>query len=184
MPNTDPIAALAEVDPKKISNDEFVALLAAASDLADSGAEVDLSSLEPQKFARLVSRASKDQIDAVMVRPELRVKVLDEVFRRMGTHFRPDRAGSTTAVVHWRITRPEPDTYDRYEMVVDSGECTVNKDNAAEPRVSVTVSPPDFLKLVTGNGSAPVMFMTGKLKIKGDLGFAAGLMNLFDVPKA
>jgi hypothetical protein len=26
--------------------------------------------------------------------------------------------------------------------------------------------------------------MTGKLKVKGDLGFAAGFMSLFDIPKA
>jgi hypothetical protein len=26
--------------------------------------------------------------------------------------------------------------------------------------------------------------MTGKLKVNGDLGFAAGFMSLFDIPKA
>ncbi|HEX4703571.1 MAG TPA: SCP2 sterol-binding domain-containing protein, partial [Pseudonocardiaceae bacterium] len=30
--------------------------------------------------------------------------------------------------------------------------------------------------------SGAVLFMTGKLKIKGDLGFAAGLTSLFDIP--
>jgi hypothetical protein len=28
-----------------------------------------------------------------------------------------------------------------------------------------------------------MMFMTGKLKAKGDLGLAANLQNLFDLPK-
>ena len=48
----------------------------------------------------------------------------------------------------------------------------------------MTLTPADFLKLATGNASAPVLFMTGKLKVKGDLGFAAGFMSLFNIPKA
>lgn len=182
MTNSDPIAALAEVDPKKISKEEFVALLSAASEVASSGAPVDLSSMDPQAFARLISRASKDQIEAVMARPELRVRVLDEVFRRMEVHFKAEKAGSARAVVHWRIQ--SGDEYERYETVIADGACSVNKDNQAEPRVTVTLSPVEFLKLASGNGSAPVMFMTGKIKVKGDLGFAAGLSNLFSIPKA
>jgi putative sterol carrier protein len=48
----------------------------------------------------------------------------------------------------------------------------------------VTLAPVEFLKLVTGNASAPLLFMSGKLKVAGDLGFAAGLTSLFNIPKA
>lgn len=185
MTNIDPIAALGDVDPRKISKDEFVGLLSAASEIANSGHAVDLSQMDPQKFAQLISRASKDQIEAVMDRPELRVKILDEVFRRMEEHFRPERAGSTKAVAHFRLTGGAGEEgYDRYELVIENETCSVNKDNAREARVTITLAPVEFLKLTTGNASAPVLFMTGKLKVKGDLGFAAGFMNLFNVPKA
>ena len=33
-----------------------------------------------------------------------RSKILDEVFDRMPTLFRADRAGNTAAVIHWNIT--------------------------------------------------------------------------------
>lgn len=102
MSQTDPISALAEADPKKIGEEEFVALLEAASTQASNGT-ADLSALRPEQFAKLISRASAKQVEAVMARPELRVQVLDEVFRRMSEHFKSDKARSTEAVVRWRI---------------------------------------------------------------------------------
>ena len=39
-------------------------------------------------------------------------------------------------------------------------------------------------KIVSGSGNPVMMFMTGKLKAKGDLGLAANIANLFDIPKA
>jgi putative sterol carrier protein len=38
--------------------------------------------------------------------------------------------------------------------------------------------------VVSGNGNPVMLFMTGKLKAKGDLGLAANIANLFDIPKA
>ncbi|SDF56313.1 Putative sterol carrier protein [Lentzea fradiae] len=166
------------VDPKKLGKDDFAALLRALGALADGGADLDLSKMDPSNFARIISRASKDQIEAVVSDPALRTRVLDEVFRRMEAHFRSDRAGATKAVVHFHVLE------DVYEAIIENAECTINKGVTREARAVVTLTPADFLKLATGNASAPVLFMTGKLKVKGDLGFAAGFMSLFNIPKA
>ncbi|MEO6089160.1 MAG: SCP2 sterol-binding domain-containing protein [Umezawaea sp.] len=173
------------IDPKKLRKDEFADLLGALGDLADGGADLDLAQMDPQNFARIISRASKDQIEAVTARPGLRERVLDEVFRRMEVHFRTERAGATRAVVHFHLTGGFGESgHDVYEAVIADAKCTINKGETREGRASVTLSPVEFLKLATGNASAPVLFMTGKLKVKGDLGFAAGFMSLFDIPKA
>ncbi|WP_309109885.1 SCP2 sterol-binding domain-containing protein [Saccharothrix sp.] len=171
------------IDPKKLGQDEFADLLGTLGDLADAGADLDLAKMDPQNFARIVSRASKEQIEAVTARPGLRERVLDEVFRRMEVHFRTDRAGATRAVVHFRLTGGASGD-DVYEAVIEDASCTINKGATRESRATVTLGPVEFLKLATGNASAPVLFMTGKLKVKGDLGFAAGFMSLFDIPKA
>ncbi len=176
------IEQLASIDPKKLSKDEFVALLSSFTEAADGGKDFDLSAMPPQDFARIISRASKDQIEAVMAAPTLRGPILDEVFRRMEVHFRTERAGSTRAVVHFRLVNG--DDFDRYQVSINDGACAITKDSEGEPRATVTLAPLEFLKLATGNASAPVLFMTGKLKVKGDLGFAAGFMSLFDIPKA
>ncbi|GAB2997519.1 SCP2 sterol-binding domain-containing protein [Saccharothrix stipae] len=171
------------IDPKKLGKDEFADLLGALGALADGGADLDLAKMDPQNFARIISRAAKDQIEAVTSRPGLRERVLDEVFRRMEVHFRSDRAGATRAVVHFRLTGGF-DGDDVYEAIIENAECTIDKAATRDPRAVVTLGPVEFLKLATGNASAPVLFMTGKLKVKGDLGFAAGFMSLFNIPKA
>lgn len=178
----DSIAALGEVDPKKIGKEEFVALLEAASEITGSGAPVNVSALQPEQFARLISRASDEQLEAVMDRPELRERILDEVFRRMGEHYKSEKASSTEAVVRWRIS--SDDGLLRYECVLADGKCTVSKDSQHELRVTITTRPAEFLKLASGNASAPMLFTKGKLKVAGDLGFAAGLTKLFQIPKA
>ena len=53
-----------------------------------------------------------------------------------------------------------------------------------EPKLALTMGPVEFLKIVSGGGNPVMMFMTGKLKAKGDLGLAANIANLFDIPKA
>jgi putative sterol carrier protein len=178
IPASEPTTALGELDPRKVSQEEFVALL----DGASAGAEVDLTALRPEQFARLISRASTAQVDAVMARPDLRERILDEVFRRMGEHYRSEQAGSTEAVVRWRIG--SDDDLLRYECVLSGGTCTVSKEPRHEPRVTITLGPTDFLKLASGNASAPMLFMTGKLRVAGDVGFAAGLTKLFQIPRA
>ncbi|HEY3610202.1 MAG TPA: SCP2 sterol-binding domain-containing protein [Pseudonocardiaceae bacterium] len=171
------------IDPRTLSREQFVRLLAGLDRLAGLGANVDLSRMDAPTFARIISRASTDQVQGALGRPELRTRILNEIFRRMGDHLRTDRAVRTRAVVHWRLTGGTGDGgYDRYETVIEDGSCVVHSRSTRDARVTITLHPVDFLRLITNNASGPVLFMTGKLKIKGDLGFAAGLTSLFDLP--
>ena len=146
---------------------------------------LDMGQVDAQTFATIVTTATADQLKTVFATPEWRTRVLDEIFRRMGEHLRPDRASHVYAVVHWRLTGgSDPDGYDHYETVIEDGTCAVNRQWTREPRVTITLSPLDFVRLITQTASAPILFVTGKVKVKGDLGFAAGLTGLFDLPRA
>jgi putative sterol carrier protein len=170
------------IDPAELQGDEFVRLIAGMQRL--SGASVDVTRMGPQTFARLIARASRDQLEQVLLHPELRDLILGEIFRRMQTHLREDRAKSVDAVVHWRFSGGRGEGgYDRYETAIAEGACTISQAMNHDPRVTITMPPQDFLRLVTSNASAPVLFMTGKLKIRGDLAFAAGMLGLFDLPR-
>jgi putative sterol carrier protein len=171
------------VDPTRLRNGEFLLLLEQVDRLA--GAGVDLSRMGAVTFAALIGRASKDQLTEVLAKPGLRARILDEIFRRMQSHLRAEKARSVSAVVHWRFpSEPGADDYDRYETVIDRGVCATSRDRSADARVTITICPYDFLRLITSNASAPVLFMTGKLKVRGDLAFAASMMGLFDLPRA
>ena len=142
----------------------------------------DLASVDPAQFTKMVKSASKDQLEAALA-SDSRGKILDEIFARFPAQFRADRAGSTNAVIHWNITGRPDGGADSYELVIADGACTLSPSADAEPKLAVTISGVDFLQLISGAGNPMMMFMTGKLKAKGDLGLAANLANLFDLPK-
>lgn len=142
-----------------------------------------LAGMEPKEFARLV-KSTPDSTIAQVMGGEGRGKILDEVFNRMPTLFRADRAGSTQAVIHWKITGGPGGSTDTYETVIENGACTVTNQPVREPKLAMTMDPVTFLKIVSGDGNPMMMFMTGKIKAKGDFGLAAQVAKLFDIPKA
>jgi putative sterol carrier protein len=46
------------------------------------------------------------------------------------------------------------------------------------------MSADQFLALVSGNSSPAMMLITGKVKLDGDIAFAANLTKIFDMPTA
>ena len=144
--------------------------------------EIDPSAVDPAAFAKAIKDTPDDQLAAGMADEQVRTLVLDGIFNQMEEHFHGERAGHTEAVLEWRIFDKPGGGYDRYQVVVTGGTCSVEKDGEHAPRVTFKLKPVDFLKLVTGNAAGPMMFMTGKLKVDGDLMFAAGVQSLFRIP--
>ncbi len=143
----------------------------------------DFASVDPTKFAQIV-KSSSDAGLAEVMRGEKRGKILDEVFSRMPASFRPDRAGDTNAVIHWVVTGRPDGGSDTYEVVIADGTCVISETPQREPRLTLTLGPVEFLKVVSNNANPVMLFMTGKVKAKGDLGLAANIANLFALPKA
>lgn len=141
------------------------------------------ATVDAKQFAQIVKSTPDSKINEVM-QSDLRGKVLDEVFSRMPSLFRPDRAGNTNAVIHWGITGRPDGGVDTYEIVIENGTCQVSSTPDRDPKLTLTMGPLEFLKIVSGGANPVMMFMTGKLKAKGDLGLAANIANLFDIPKA
>ena len=142
-----------------------------------------ISSVEPAEFARLV-KTTPDGTLAEAMSGEHRRTILDEIFSRFPKQFRADRAGSTNAVIHWVVGGGPDGSSDTYQVVIENGTCTTSADADRDPRLTISVGGVDFLKVISGAGNPMMMFMTGKLKAKGDLGLAANIANLFDIPKA
>jgi putative sterol carrier protein len=143
---------------------------------------IDPSAVDPAEFAKAVASTPASELAAGMANPQVRDLVLDGIFGQMAEHFDGRKAGSTEAVIEWQILDRPGGGHDRYQVVVTGGTCSVEKDGAHSPRVTFKLKPVDFLKLVTGNAAGPMMFMTGKLKIDGDVMFAAGVQALFRIP--
>ena len=150
---------------------------------AETPAEFDASQVNPAEFARGIAETSDEQLREGMASP-LRGQILAEIFGRMAEHFRPGAARDTEAVIHWRIGGRADGGHDEWETVIRDGACTAHEGFGAEqPRVAFRIDGADFLRLVTGNAAGPTLFMSGKLKIEGDMMFAARTASLFTIPK-
>ncbi len=143
---------------------------------------VDVSQVDADEFAKNIGTATDEQLAEAMSGP-MRAQILDEIFTRMATHFRADKAGDTEAVIHWRIGGRDDGGHDDFETVIANGACDAHRgfqhDSA---RVTLTIGGADFLRLVSGNAAGPMLFMSGKLKLEGDLVFAATVTAFFEIP--
>ena len=63
-------------------------------------------------------------------------------------------------------------------MKVDDGSIDVTE-GTGEADCTIVASEEDFMKIVSGEQNPTAAYMTGKLKIKGDMGAAMKLQKLF-----
>lgn len=143
----------------------------------------DLTGISAEDFVALVSSASDEQLAEAMSGPQ-REPALREIFSRMADHLDPAQAKGQDAVVHFQILGRPDGGHDDFEVIVRDGQCTVSETPAEQPRVTLKVEPVAFLKLITNQKSGPELFMAGKLKLDGDLMFAAQIASLFKIPTA
>jgi putative sterol carrier protein len=165
------------VDPKSLSDDELVAALRGG--LADGGART----IDPSLFARLVKSTGKGQLEAVMS-SDVRRDVLDAIFGRMAEFYSSKGASSKRQVVHWHITGAAQGGSDDYQTAMQHGVCEVGEELTEEPRTELIMDGVQFLKIVTNSASPITLFMTRKIKVQGDLGFATALQKMFTIPTA
>ncbi len=135
----------------------------------------------PEQFVQLVSAATDDEI-AQTIRAAGTESVLDRIFDGMQERFLPERAQGVDATIQFAVT--DDGTPHHYALEIANGSCAVEKGTADQPRVTLTTDIVSFARLVAGQAQGPQLFMTGKLKVSGDLMFSARIMTFFDQPKA
>jgi putative sterol carrier protein len=143
-----------------------------------------MSQIDAQDFTSLsaaVEQHSNEEIlAAVQSQPGGVDGFLDQVFAGMQQAFNPSKAGDQRATIQYEIGAP--DGNHNYAMRIADGRCEVERGTAENPRVTIRVGLPEFLRLVTGKANGVQLFMTGKLKVSGDLFFAQSYQAWFDRP--
>jgi len=129
------------------------------------------------ELAAMIEGKSDDEISAGVAERGTD-QVLGQIFDHMANEaFRPDRAGNQSAVVGWDIAAP--DGTHSFQLKVADGTCTVLPGNAESARVTLGMALPDFLRFITGKLDGMQAFMTGKLKLSGDMMFAQSMQAWF-----
>jgi len=90
--------------------------------------------------------------------------------------FRPDVAEGVSTVIQYRLTGEEAGDY---VVRIEDGKCTVSEGLADEPNMTLTADGRDFADVLLGKANGMQYFMTGKLKLSGDLNLAMKLTSFF-----
>lgn len=154
---------------------------------ADGGIDTEaLKRVKPEDLPKLIASVSDEQLEQIMGGP-LRKTVLDGIFNRMAELIDPGAIGDTEAIVHFHLLGRSEDQgggYDEYEVMLADGTATLSEKPGREATVTIQATPLDFFKLASGRASGPTLFMTGKLKLEGDLMLASRLASYFRIPTA
>jgi putative sterol carrier protein len=101
-----------------------------------------------------------------------------EVFDQMASRFRADKASGANAVIQYDISGEGGGTW---HAVIKDGTCTVKEGAATNPNLTLQVTGQDWLDMVSGKQTGQMLFMSGKLKLKGDMGLAMKLGSMFSM---
>ena len=99
-----------------------------------------------------------------------------ETFDLMESRFRPDKAAGTNATIQYEISGDGGGTWN---AVINNGACKVSEGAAASPSLTLQMTGQDWLDMLSGKQSGQMLFMSGKLKLKGDMSLAMKLASLF-----
>jgi putative sterol carrier protein len=101
-----------------------------------------------------------------------------ETFEAMAGRFRADKAAGTTAVIQYDVSGDGGGTW---HAVIKDGTCTVNAGPASSPSLTLQIGGQEWLDMLSGKQSGQMLFMSGKLKVKGDMGLAMKLGSMFQM---
>ena len=99
-----------------------------------------------------------------------------EIFDGMAGAFQADKAAGMKAVYQWDITG---DGGGKWHAEIADGSISVNEGDHASPNITITVAAQDWLDITNGKLDGQMAFMSGKLKVKGDMSLAMKMKTLF-----
>jgi putative sterol carrier protein len=101
-----------------------------------------------------------------------------ETFDAMSGRFKADRAQGVKASIQYDITGDGGGTY---HVDIADGKCSIQPGPTASPTLTLTMAAQDWLDMTSGKLNGQMAFMSGKLKLKGDMGLAMKLAGMFGI---
>lgn len=98
------------------------------------------------------------------------------IFPAMATRFIPAKAEGVNAVIQFNLSG---DNGGLYWLKIADGKCESGQGAAESPKMTLKASADDWFAVSTGKMNAMQAFMSGKLKIEGDMSIAMKLQTMF-----
>lgn len=101
---------------------------------------------------------------------------LEQVLNGMIERFDASKATGVDAQVQMRASGEDGGDY---VFTIKAGKAALSKGLAEKPVATVNVSAADWISIAMGKLDPMMAFMTGKLKVNGDIGFMMKFQGMF-----
>ncbi len=99
-----------------------------------------------------------------------------QIFPTMCERFLPDKAQGVDGYIQFDLTG---DSGGLYWLNVTGGTCTWGEGQAENPKMTLRAVAEDYMSVISGSTNAMTAFMSGKIKIQGDMGLAMKMQTMF-----
>ena len=102
---------------------------------------------------------------------------VDEILKEMPNHLNKDKAADLNVVIGWSLTGDEPGDY---TLTIADGEAKIEPGISDDAAATLTMDSDDFKALQTGELNGMMAFMSGKIKLEGDMGSVMKIQGVFE----
>ena len=102
-----------------------------------------------------------------------------QVIGAMPEYFQPEKAGNTNATIQFDLSGEQAG---KWFLKVADGQASANEGQVENPNLTLLADGRDAVKIFTGKMDPTAAFMSGKLKVKGDMGLAMRMQSMFRRP--
>ncbi len=131
------------------------------------------------EITEVIRSASDDDLRALIDLDHFRSEGVVAILDRFAEFAAADRLAEIKGVVRFHLARSRKDI-ERHTARFDSG--TVTLEPQAEPDVTIAADMVDFVRLVTGQSNAALLYLGAELAVHGDEMLALAVGSVFTVP--
>ncbi len=99
-----------------------------------------------------------------------------QAFEMMPSRFNKEAAKGLNAIYQFDLSG---DGGGKWHVIINNDSCQVKEGAAASPSITISMAAQDYLDMLSGKLNGQVAFMSGKLRIAGDMGLALKMQSLF-----
>ena len=132
---------------------------------------------DPAQLAEAIKDMSDEDL-AVVLKDMGSDDTLRSIFEGMRDSFKPEAAKDVNATVQYDIDTGEG--VKNWAVTFADGTCSVSDSPATDPRLTIAIGLVDFVRLIFNQVQGPQLFMSGKMKLQGDMMWAMQMQNYFE----
>ncbi len=101
---------------------------------------------------------------------------IEQLMQQLPERFQPDKAANVNAVIQFNLTGEGGGAY---TVSIADGKCAVSSGTAPAPNATVSAAAADYLAIARGEMNPMTAFMTGKIRVTGDMGLMMKVLGWF-----